>query len=317
MIHPPALYTKSACAHFAPGPSRRSSLPLTSTLRPSDRCRQLRFASSSSRPERLHSTLQGRPHPGPLHQTSSRPVATRRTVFKSGAFTHPTHAPFHERRPFHPGQALLKCPSFVPLRERCSLRSLQFGPPSPGRAGGRPRARSPSSATLQKETCHGSCSPEAGRFRSSTALRAVPDRPLPEQKRSLCVRFARCRAPPGPGLRCSGSSALAASSHNAVFCSLRRSPLRPSHQGEPRYARLSLWPTAIHPLSPKPSRKQLRASARRCRTSAQLPRRPPACAANDAAGRRCRLRLQRSPRCRMAFDQWKALLSFPPLPRSG
>jgi len=72
-------------------------------LRPSGRCRQLRFASSSSRPERLHSCLQGRPHPGPLHQTSSRSVATRRTVFKSGAFTRPAHAPLHERRTFSSG----------------------------------------------------------------------------------------------------------------------------------------------------------------------------------------------------------------------
>ena len=83
---------------------------------------------------------------------------------------------------------------------------------------------------------------------------------------------------------------------------LRRSPLRPSLQGEPRFARLSLWP----PLSPQPSRKLLRASAWRCRTSAQLPRRP-----------RCRLRLHRSPRDRMVFRSRKALLSFLPLPRSG
>jgi len=63
--HPPALYTKSAFAHFAPGPSGWCSLSLTSTLRPSGRCRQLRFASSSSRPERLHSYLAGPPDPRP------------------------------------------------------------------------------------------------------------------------------------------------------------------------------------------------------------------------------------------------------------
>ena len=94
-------------------------------------------------------------------------------------------------------QAVCAVTPCAPLRERYSLRSHRFGPPSPGRAGGRPRARSPSSASLQKETCHGSCSPEAGRFRSSTALRAVPDRPLPEQKVSLCVR-SQARTLPRP-----------------------------------------------------------------------------------------------------------------------
>lgn len=263
------------------------------------------------RHDRLRSYLQGRPSPGPLHRTSSRSVAVApdRLQVRRIHPSRPRSAARIERRHSRQlKQAVCAVTPCAPLRERCSLRSLRFGPPSPGRAGGRPRARSPSSASLQKETCHGSCSPEAGRFRSSTALRAVPDRPLPEQKRSLCVRFARCRAPPGPGLRCSGSSALAASSHNAVFCSLRRSPLRPSLQGEPRFARLSLWPSVIHPLSPQPSRKLLRASARRCRTSAQLPRRP-----------RCRLRLHRSPRCRVSFDHGTRCFPFrrSPVPGEG
>ena len=81
-----------------------------------------------------------------------------------------------------------------------------------------------------KAACHAGCFPrtEAGRFRSSTALRAVPDRPLPEQKVSLCVRSSQAPhtlpRPSGRALRCSSSSALASSSHNAAFCSLRQDP---------------------------------------------------------------------------------------------
>jgi len=122
--------------------------------------------------------LAGPPTPRPS-APGFKPVRSRYAA--SGPTSSPAHspvppyAPFHERRAFHPGQALLKIPSFVPLRERCSLRSLVFGPPAPGRAGGRPRARSPSSATLQKETCHGACAPEAGSCRS---LRR-PIRPAP------------------------------------------------------------------------------------------------------------------------------------------
>ena len=155
--------------------------------------------------------LAGPPTPRPS-APCFKPVRSRYAA--SGPTSSPAHSPVPpalrcaHRAPSHPGHegpgcAVTPC---APLRERCSRlrRSRRFGPPAPGRAGGRPRARSPSSATLQKETCHVACSPEAGRFRSSTALRAVPDRPLPEQKRSLCVRSSQARhtlpRPSGAGL---------------------------------------------------------------------------------------------------------------------
>ena len=206
-------------------------------------------------------------------------------TWRAGPSSSPAHSPIPptlrstKEGHFHPGQALLKIPSFVPLRERCSLALTSVRPalPRPRRgqevrqSAGSPQAPNPPLVTH-------SCSPEAGRFRSSTALRAVPDRPLPEQKKFYAfVRrklLTRCRAASRPGLRCSSSSAFAATSHKILFCSLRHSPLRPSLQGEPRFARLSLWPTAIHPLSPKLSRKLLRASALLRRTSAQLSRQP-------------------------------------------
>ena len=87
-------------------------------------CRAARTPALCTRLQAVPSLRAG-PSPSPAH--SPIPPTLRST--KEGHF--------------HPGQALLKIPSFVPLRERCSLRSLQFGPPSPGRAGGRKSANRP------------------------------------------------------------------------------------------------------------------------------------------------------------------------------
>ena len=139
--------------------------------------------------------LAGPPAPRPS-APCFKPVRSRYAA--SGPTSSPAHSPIPpalrcaHRVPSHPGHygpgcAITPC---APLRERCSRlrRSRQFGPPAPGCAGGTSGASRPPFDKLRAAAWHSLCSPEAGRFLPSTALRAVPGRPLPEQKVSLCVR---------------------------------------------------------------------------------------------------------------------------------
>lgn len=199
---PSGPVTASADAHAAPEPPGKEFATLTSTLRPSGRCRRLRYAPASSHPERLRSYLQGRPDPGPLHQASSRAVlATLRTARLQARRIHPSRprcAAHIERR----RSRQLKRQSAPPLhvlRFASGVRYAHVSSAHPPQAAPGAQAVPVGRffASYEPAACHSLCSPEAGRFRSSTALRAVPDRPLPEQKVSLCVR-SQARTLPRP-----------------------------------------------------------------------------------------------------------------------
>lgn len=320
-LYPPALTRKLlrppyGRAASAPGPPGKEFATLTSTLRPSGRCRVLRYAPAAARPERLRSYLQGRPRPGPLRRASSRSVlATLRAARLQARRIHPS-------RPR--SAAHIECRRILATTDQAapSLHVLRFAsgvraygahvssahPPqaAPGAQAvpvGRPSTSSgpPPGTACARRRPVGSClPPRFAQFQAGPSLNR-------RCRYAFARKLARCRAASRAGLRCGGSSPLAASSHNAAFCSLRRSPLRPSLVGgRPLRPRPPLL--RIHP-HPEPSRKLLLASARRCRTSAQLPRRP-----------RGRLRFappQAVATLARGVRSWKALLSFPPLPRSG
>ncbi len=175
--------TKSAYAHFAPGPPGRCSL--RSPRRYGHPSRADGPAATPVRrrgPDRLRSLLQGRPDPGPLHRASSRAVlATLRAARLQARRIHPSRprsaARIERRHSRQLKQAVCAVTPCAPLRERCSRlrRSLELAHPPQAAPGARSAPIGRPSTSSGPPLVTRSYSPEAGSCRS---LRR-PIRPAP------------------------------------------------------------------------------------------------------------------------------------------